>query len=815
MFKINKKDKGISAVSVCCIFMLIAMIVPYITYKVSLNVSGYAVNGTYDAYETLTGHRIPHNNPEDIAGGIGNVTVNSGSSSDDYEEEMPEVGSYAVSIEFYDPELGWYYEFDGNSRASFIYKEDCSTMTYRDFLKDDKKHPKFDYVDGTLNPNGTLYIENRGPSDIQYISASDGHNGWNDDIDVSDTIKWTYDSEHDIYWAEIYIETSFNLKEGERIYSFSSEIYNVIKDEYEWQYCSFFSTEELSTLDDFKKYIYVGLSEDYSTYTFKDDAVFNVTYLDFYTNETKNWEAGTPEEMREYTFSMIEEEHVTYGEIYVEIENMPYVVDIIWQKEGYNKTFTDQIIIEKDLSNYKYGDIFNDSSILNSGYLWLNNEIDKVYSHIANKTIDIINNDERISWMKKDGYLYTQIEILNPVPSNRGMSYAIVTQESSTMYFIRSEVAPVVGGKYRGETIKKVFEDPEHAVAEDDSDSDYNYNPWTRSFSDGVNEYSPSHIRRVVIVDEMRPESIDSWFAGFIKCNYLDLRLLNTASTINMDSAFYETGARVDSGAYIEGLGQLSTSKVQNMAGAFKYAHINNIEDINNWNYSAVQTTHSMFQYFNCNKSVKFTFLKDANLSYLTDAGAMFTTFNTGENPFCVDMSNLYTPELIDASSMFSSSGSDAKTWKVIATNWQMPKLKYMGYFCDAAGRSSYEWDIEGIETWDMSGVADLRWAFRATGRNAPIDMDLSTWDVSKCENFYGMFDGAASQNSNKFYIGNISQWNFSAAYGNRSAFGSMFNGAGKNATYTLDISSWDTGVTRIPDNFKAGVETKIITPWG
>lgn len=326
MFKI-KKDKGLAPVFVVAILMLCAVVVSYITYRVSLNVSGYAVNGTYDAYETLTGNKIPHkNNPGDIAGGIGgigDVPVSSGSSSDDYEEKIPDAGSYNISIEFNDTELDWGYQFkdsDYDTYLYYAYNEDCSAMTYEQFLMDNAKHSEFRY---TNKNGGTIVIEDREPSEIYCIQ--DGFH-WND-VDLTDVIRWQYDEEYDCHMAHIYIETSFNLKENERVYSFYLETYNIASDEEEWQYCSFFSTEELSTLDDFKKYIYVGLSEDYSTYTFKNNEIANVSRLGFYIDDNGNYLSGSPAEMQDYTFKIVAgygNENKRFGELVVEVQPNEY-----------------------------------------------------------------------------------------------------------------------------------------------------------------------------------------------------------------------------------------------------------------------------------------------------------------------------------------------------------------------------------------------------------------------------------------------------------------------------------------------------------
>jgi titin len=106
---------------------------------------------------------------------------------------------------------------------------------------------------------------------------------------------------------------------------------------------------------------------------------------------------------------------------------------------------------------------------------------------------------------------------------------------------------------------------------------------------------------------------------------------------------------------------------------------------------------------------------------------------------------------------------------------------------------------ITGISGWGESGVSDLSGAFKgatnlaslptlpgavtdlssAFANNATFNLDMSSWDVSRVTNFSNMFAGSTSFNSD------ITGWNTSAA----TNMNGMFSGA---TSFNQDISVWD-----------------------
>ena len=81
---------------------------------------------------------------------------------------------------------------------------------------------------------------------------------------------------------------------------------------------------------------------------------------------------------------------------------------------------------------------------------------------------------------------------------------------------------------------------------------------------------------------------------------------------------------------------------------------------------------------------------------------------------------------------------------------------------------------IPNINSWDVSGVESMEYAFAATSFNS----DISNWDVSNVTNFSNIFEGASQ------FDQDISRWNVS----NVENFSYMFY----NTPFNQDISGWD-----------------------
>lgn len=130
--------------------------------------------------------------------------------------------------------------------------------------------------------------------------------------------------------------------------------------------------------------------------------------------------------------------------------------------------------------------------------------------------------------------------------------------------------------------------------------------------------------------------------------------------------------------------------------------------------------------------------------------------------------------------------------------------------FMDVGSNITDTFTITGLENWNTSNVTNTKHMFQHTASNATNWSigDLSNWDVSNVTNMGAMFYGTASA-ANTFDIGDLSKWDTSSAVDMQN----MFYGAGLNATYYLDLSSWDVRNIEIYVNFNHSVEDKIDAP--
>ena len=98
--------------------------------------------------------------------------------------------------------------------------------------------------------------------------------------------------------------------------------------------------------------------------------------------------------------------------------------------------------------------------------------------------------------------------------------------------------------------------------------------------------------------------------------------------------------------------------------------------------------------------------------------------------------------------------------------------------------------------------------ALFAPKKGVPIDINLSSWDVSSVTNMRMMFY-MAGYSATTFNIGNIASWNTS----NVTDMKYMFRRAGYNATYSLNLSSWNVNNVTDHTDFNSGVESKVTAP--
>ncbi len=228
------------------------------------------------------------------------------------------------------------------------------------------------------------------------------------------------------------------------------------------------------------------------------------------------------------------------------------------------------------------------------------------------------------------------------------------------------------------------------------------------------------------------------------------------------------------------------------------------------------------------------------NSSKVTNMVDMF--YFTGENAkiTTLDLTGWDTSNVEYFSFTFDSLGWRSKSLSLDLTGWDTSSGKYFNFMFQSLGETSDEWNLKGIEDWNMEKALTVERMFSASGTETKeyvIDIsnwktpnlkdmsdflwdagydattwsigDLSDWDVSSVEIFDGVFIGAGGKSTN-WSIGDLSNWDVS----NGTNMRYMFYATGRYTdTWDVgDLSNWDTSnVTNMNSMFlEAGEEARI-----
>lgn len=294
MLKLKKKDPGIAPVVVVAILMLCALAVAYLAWSLSLNVSGETVDGTYEAYEILTGDEIedPYHVPEgaypggSITGGTGGI-YDYNDKGNDTLEKPGEKGVYRVYVRVFDDTMGYYYPFEnGDVRQCYTFYSEPDWRTYADFLSDTDAHDNFEYNAS----NNTLSVDGRAHGEIYevYDIFMDG-SGNEESVSASDAIDWYTNGDN--YYTEILIIADIKLESNEKVYIIDVEgvVDSDILSYYESSdYCVQYlliTNKEYETYEEIKQAVGLQLSNNYAVYTHPSMGKFTVTMVGFYESE--------------------------------------------------------------------------------------------------------------------------------------------------------------------------------------------------------------------------------------------------------------------------------------------------------------------------------------------------------------------------------------------------------------------------------------------------------------------------------------------------------------------------------------------------
>lgn len=262
---------------------------------------------------------------------------------------------------------------------------------------------------------------------------------------------------------------------------------------------------------------------------------------------------------------------------------------------------------------------------------------------------------------------------------------------------------------------------------------------------------------------------------------FIGVGLINTLvgspepKAMSLDFDYVDLGsiANVPRNVTIEGLENLNTSNVEDMALMFTGA-FNNVENINiaNWDVSNVKDMFGMF------------------------AASMNFTRN-------LDLSKWNVSNVEDMTAMFLFSLNTLPKFDISA--WNVSKVKYMMGTFALTLNNLKEFDIS---KWNVSNVREEALMF-AGSLNQIEKFDISKWNQSKAKLMTGMFLGSL----NKIDSFDISKWNTSNVEDMTLTFALSLNNAKK-----VDMSKLNTQkVYSLAGTFLAGlnsVETFDLTDW-
>ena len=423
-------------------------------------------------------------------------------------------------------------------------------------------------------------------------------------------------------------------------------------------------------------------------------------------------------------------------------------------------------------------------------------------------------------------------------------SYAVFSSEEdggdNSLRFYKPEGTIKVGDTYNDLPVTAVYTGFDTVEYEDET-----YVPWYAHMDS---------VETIVIEDEISPISTAWWFYDYYNCSYIDVTNLNTSSVTNMAGMFGGAGSGLQEFEII-GMNNWDTSNVTSMDSMFSYTGYEtewiDIGDISDWDTSNVIDMSHMFDCFGTFSSNGWTI----DLSEWNVDNVLYIDYFT-----CDEGGTIISPYFsnVPAYAVFSSEedGGDNslrfyKSYNTIeegTTHNGLPVTAvYTGFENEEWDRGGAPWnytqdivyDIELVivedaispittsfwfsgmtncHTYDLanlkiSRVTNMSSMFDGAGYNVTRECSLyglEKWDTSNVINMNNMFKHTCSGHS-EFYIDDISGWDTSKV----TDMSYMFYYTGWSAwnTWSLDLSGWNVQQVKGFDNFKIGVEDKVISP--
>lgn len=174
-------------------------------------------------------------------------------------------------------------------------------------------------------------------------------------------------------------------------------------------------------------------------------------------------------------------------------------------------------------------------------------------------------------------------------------AFAVYSEDDSGLNFYKQEkrLLPVVGGTYDGRVVSSIytgFEEDEYTGTWPDDDC-----PWFPIATE---------VKKVAVIDTIKPNSLAWWFNQFTACESFDLGNIDTSECVSFERLFSSDKTCTS----LRGLDKWDTGKVQNLFACFDgLVGLNEIPGIAGWNTSSCKSFSCAF--FNC------TYLRKLDIS--------------------------------------------------------------------------------------------------------------------------------------------------------------------------------------------------------
>lgn len=139
-------------------------------------------------------------------------------------------------------------------------------------------------------------------------------------------------------------------------------------------------------------------------------------------------------------------------------------------------------------------------------------------------------------------------------------------------------------------------------------------------------------------------------------------------------------------------------------------------------------------------------------------------------------------------------------------------RVTSMENMCQKFGVYAERLELKGLETWDVSQVTSLYFAFSYVGYNADGDViigDLSSWNVEKVTTMCRAFGEIGGYTQNLVFHG-MEQWNTSSV---ENMSGLFENTGQKDPKWKLDLRGWNVNKVIHYKYFNDNVESKVTPP--